>query len=262
MENIILDETTLNSLKKEVFDHLSYVRILLRDRYFLNRALDKLNDLHQCREENFYDEVHSVYDQVCKLSNLELSDGYNYIYLHYYSIIWELVCLYAFYVHNDDSLWTDYFLPRMKAYLPNVLQKEETKGESLIQTYIASRQQLKDAILQLQGPVAKVTTTNNPTQNDLEDTFNLIWRQHTSFPIFIEELLVDREKAEDSDWARDALDIYENWKKFLKKKPATFKLWLHQFCDLFGRTWARDYEPKKLKTAQKISTVHKYIMPS
>lgn len=92
-----------------------------------------------------------------------------------------------------------------------------------------------------------------PTQKELKETFTYIFMKTEGYTQLIEFLLAERnreDKNADADWARHALVIYEQQPTILKKRPNTFKEWLHTFCKLFGREWKRDYEPGKLRNRE------------
>ena len=260
METISINPQVINSLKKEVFDHLSYVRILLKDPSFMGKAIDQLNTLLLIPEEQLFEGINEAYNRTMGLSKIVLTNSYNCIHLRYSDIAWELVYLFAYFSFSKDRLWQEQFFPRMKNLLPKLLQQEAEQGENKINTFISQREQLAQMVRECRNAEPRrVIDSDKPTVKDLEDTFSYVFRKSMSYSLFIEDLLNDRQNAEDADWARDALDIYDHWKKFLKKKPATFIAWLHTFCDIFGREWVRDYEPKKLKATNKTSTILKYV---
>ena len=99
---------------------------------------------------------------------------------------------------------------------------------------------------------------DTPSMEALSKIFTFKYRQELGFSLLIDFLHSEKDRNDfhaDSDWARYALTIYE-WKPcILQKRPNTFKEWLPKFCELFGRAWARDYEPNKLQSAKECKIV-------
>lgn len=88
-----------------------------------------------------------------------------------------------------------------------------------------------------------------PSMDQLAKVFTFKYRQELAFSLLIDFLADEKNRTDfyaDSDWARYALTIYEWNPCVLQKRPNTFKEWLPKFCELFGRPFARDYEPNKL----------------
>ena len=100
---------TLKSLKVEVFNNLTYARILLRDNSFLYKAIDKLNVLLEYPEEEYFDRIYEVHDQMRELTKIVLNDDYHSMQTRYASIIWEIVYLFAYYTYRNDPLWQEPF---------------------------------------------------------------------------------------------------------------------------------------------------------
>jgi hypothetical protein len=124
-------------------------------------------------------------------------------------------------------------------------------------------------LLNLQGDLLKRMQKDHPTirptekeQNSLESTFAFTYRKEKAYSLLIDFLMKEKDKTgrtADADWARHALVLFEHKSKILVNCPNTFTEWLHQFCELFGRPWVRDYEPNKLRTRKK-SMIEKYIL--
>ena len=92
-----------------------------------------------------------------------------------------------------------------------------------------------------------------PSMDQLAKVFTFKYRQELAFSLLIDFLADEKIRTDyyaDSDWARYALTIYEWNPCVLQKRPNTFKEWLPKFCELFGRPFARDYEPNKLQFAR------------
>ena len=92
-----------------------------------------------------------------------------------------------------------------------------------------------------------------PSMDQLTKVFTFKYRQELAFSLLIDFLADEKIRTDfyaDSDWARYALTIYEWNPCVLQKRPNTFKEWLPKFCELFGRPFARDYEPNKLQFAR------------
>ena len=92
-----------------------------------------------------------------------------------------------------------------------------------------------------------------PSMDQLNKVFTFKYRQELAFSLLIDFLADEKIRTDfyaDSDWARYALTIYEWNPSVLQKRPNTFKEWLPKFCELFGRPFARDYEPNKLQFAR------------
>ncbi len=92
-----------------------------------------------------------------------------------------------------------------------------------------------------------------PSMDQLTKVFTFKYRQELAFSLLIDFLADEKSRTDfyaDSDWARYALTIYEWDPCVLQKRPNTFKEWLPKFCELFGRPFARDYEPNKLQFAR------------
>lgn len=92
-----------------------------------------------------------------------------------------------------------------------------------------------------------------PSMDQLAKVFTFKYRQELAFSLLIDFLADEKNRTDfyaDSDWARYALTIYEWDPCVLQKRPNTFKEWLPKFCELFGRPFARDYEPNKLQFAR------------
>ena len=92
-----------------------------------------------------------------------------------------------------------------------------------------------------------------PSMDQLAKVFTFKFRQELGFSLMVDFLAEEKDRTDfyaDSDWARYALTIYEWDPCILQKRPNTFKEWLPKFCELFGRPFARDYEPNKLQFAR------------
>lgn len=92
-----------------------------------------------------------------------------------------------------------------------------------------------------------------PSMDQLNKVFTFKFRQELGFSLMVDFLAEEKDRTDfyaDSDWARYALTIYEWDPCILQKRPNTFKEWLPKFCELFGRPFARDYEPNKLQFAR------------
>lgn len=97
------------------------------------------------------------------------------------------------------------------------------------------------------------TPAQSPSIDQLAKIFTFKYRQDLGFSLLVDFLVDEKKRSDfyaDSDWARYALTIYEWNPCVLQKRPNTFKEWLPKFCELFGRTFVRDYEPNKLHSAR------------
>lgn len=99
--------------------------------------------------------------------------------------------------------------------------------------------------------------TDRPRKEDLEKIFSFTFRRTLQFELLIDMLKMECDKASDSDWARYALTIYQA--NILQNKPRTYKIWLNDFCNLFGRVWVRYYEPNKLGRSNKSNKIACFI---
>lgn len=126
--------------------------------------------------------------------------------------------------------------------------------------------ELKAQIAELQQQLEEAqgnSTANGPSEKQLEETFTYPFRQKQGYPLLIDFLLNEVKTASDIEWARHALAIFDNSPSVILNKPADFKSWLVDFCNLFGRKWVRDYEPMKLRNVKgkraKKSKVDKFL---
>lgn len=131
-------------------------------------------------------------------------------------------------------------------------------AEQHIDTYIAHAEHVhtnqQDAKPRVAEEVEYEEVTNpakSPSMDKLSKVFTFKFRQELGFSLMVDFLAEEKERTDfyaDSDWARYALTIYEWNPCVLQKRPNTFKEWLPKFCELFGRTFVRDYEPNKLQS--------------
>ena len=133
-------------------------------------------------------------------------------------------------------------------------------AEQHIGTYIAHAEHVHtnqpDAHPRIAEDVDFEDVTNpakTPSMDQLAKVFTFKFRQELGFSLLVDFLAEEKDRTDfyaDSDWARYALTIYEWNPCILQKRPNTFKEWLPKFCELFGRPFARDYEPNKLQFAR------------
>ena len=118
---------------------------------------------------------------------------------------------------------------------------------------------LQQTIRNLQEQEAKSIAENGKKMTPFEETFTFVYRNHISYPLFVDFMCKEKDRATDADWARHALVIYDYKPTVLQNRPNTFTQWLHDCCELFGRKWVRDYEPEKLRKTNKKSKVEIFM---
>lgn len=133
-------------------------------------------------------------------------------------------------------------------------------AEQHIGTYIAHAEHVHTNRPDTQPRIAEdvdfedvTNPAKTPSMDQLTKVFTFKYRQELAFSLLIDFLADEKIRTDfyaDSDWARYALTIYEWDPCVLQKRPNTFKEWLPKFCELFGRHFARDYEPNKLQFAR------------
>lgn len=95
-----------------------------------------------------------------------------------------------------------------------------------------------------------------PTKEDLDATFTYAYQKTGNYRRLIDFIVEERKEASDPDWARYALAIYRA--DILKGKPKTFKKWLSQFCDIFGRM-VKYQDPNKLDRTKSAHSIQSYL---
>ena len=133
-------------------------------------------------------------------------------------------------------------------------------AEQHIGTYIAHAEHVHTNQPDAQPRIAEdvdfedvTSPANTPSMDILAKVFTFKYRQELAFSLLIDFLADEKNRSDfyaDSDWARYAYTIYSWDPCILQKRPNTFKEWLPKFCELFGRPFARDYEPNKLQFAR------------
>lgn len=277
MEDIVFDELERASLKKEVFLMLPLLRKYVYSEDNFDRLIRYLHDIHLQPTDRVLDAISYVNDELVRRFGQRITQEPEKLY--YSSLLWEWIYLLAYYLHQVDQnpLWIENFLPHMKHFqIRHAAKNEMDLGEKLIDQYIDLRLQVLETqrridnritetsseqdtsseakylarIAELEQQLAecqKSAVTDIPTEKKLEETFTYTFRQKQGYHQMIQFLIKETSNASDIQWARHALVIFENRPSVLVNPPADYKSWLVQFCELFGRNWAREYEPQKLK---------------
>jgi hypothetical protein len=269
MEPFEMTEKERIAFEKEVVKQLTYLKIIydkIKDP--IGNALSYLNKI-QTPIETFMDNRILV--------RTEIGTRYPFVVhdvrptLWYADLMWEYMCLIAFLKRSFDSLWVSYMLPAMVEMFKNQSVKEELhRGLDLVGKYIAERKRFQEALQAYSNPQTPTNDTTpvdsentpaktEPAKQDMDKLFTFNYRKSTSCSLLIDFLSEECRTASDADWARHALALWDNWRGFLKDRPAPFKVWLKQFCQLFGREWKRDYEPKKLRSTRIRSKVTSFL---
>ena len=269
MEPFEMTDSERISFRKEVVWQLDYLKYVYDEVSSpLDDALSYLNEI-QTPIETFMDNRILVRTKI----------GTRYPYavhdvrptLWYADLMWEYMCLIAFLKRSFEPLWVNYMLPAMMEMINDRYVKEDLqKGLDLVGKYIAERKRFKEALQAYSNPQTPANNTNyvnqentpdkpEPAKQDMDKLFTFNYRKSTSCSLLIDFLSEECRTASDADWARHALALWDNWRGFLKDRPAPFKVWLKQFCQLFGREWKRDYEPKKLRSTRIRSKVTSFL---
>lgn len=195
-------------------------------------------------------------------------------------LIWGRMYVIAYFFLHDDPFWKKIGFAEMKAlekgeyinqdmatamkYIDEYYAKvanieqmdfnhtadnrsdEYTQAQTRIKELEARIKELEQQLEEVQGK----STANGPTDKQLEETFTYPYRQKQGYSLLIDFLMQEVITASDIEWARHALAIFDNTPSVILNKPADFKSWLVNFCNLFNRKWVRDYEPEKLRNVK------------
>ena len=158
------------------------------------------------------------------------------------------------YMHHHEEL------EKMVLTIAKLQPTEEQLTEFFRRTH--ELEYLQKKILYLQQQETDELEDIKQNKTPLDKTFTYLFRNNQMFSHFIDFMQEEKkrtDRAADADWARHALVLYEYRPTVLQNRPNTFTRWLHDCCELFGRTWVRDYEPEKLRKTDKKSKVEVFM---
>ncbi|MBQ6984195.1 MAG: hypothetical protein IJQ20_04625 [Paludibacteraceae bacterium] len=264
MEFAELTPDKRSAIKIEVFNRTSYLKLHMDiDKEFL-RSLGIVQRILQTSDEELEDLIYGEYDKIRGAFNIAIEGSNPPTSMS--QVLWGRIYTWLYLCRHDDPLWKEYLFPLMKERkMCATVAEDVSRCEKLIDDYLTRQIRINNLIrakrMAQTADIPEQTTapTSKPTKEDIEHLFTFNYRNSTSFSLLIDYLRDECLSASDADWARHALALYDNWRGFLKTKPSSFKNWLVDFCNLFGRTWTRDYEPKKLKSANKQSKVPSFL---
>lgn len=265
-----LTEEKCLAIKLDVLNRTSYLKLGEKQGIDTNSnvSLQYVKDFLEMQESELADSIVAAYDKI-KGSFRDVIPGTNPS-LSKYQILWGRIYIWIYLFKKDDLLWKEFLFPLMIDRRVNRAILEDIElAKSHVDTYIDRQNKITELLSTRdkdQSIITGHTTTEKtspqsqkPIREELDNIFTYKYRESISYSNLIDFLCDSRKTATDAEWARHALVLYDNRVGILRNIPNSYKKWLHTFCDLFGREWKRDYEPKKLRTTKIKSKIKIYL---
>ena len=178
--------------------------------------------------------------------------------VHISQLIWSRLCVAAYFFYHDETAWQNLLFRKLeeRVNVPQLRQDIQT-AKSLIDDYCHDLQALSANTSVPKSQPAQVPEPQSASAPEPENVFSLAYQRTNDYQRLLEFLNAEKQDCSDSEWARYALAIYRCSNAFIKH-PATFKKWLPDFCQMFGRD-VKYQEPNKLDRTKNEKSVEAFL---